>query len=222
MLQNSILLIIFLICFLSYEAKKTLVLLDDWNNVETNTVFWNQIKGMGYEIEFRMANDKEIKLTNFGEYIYENIIFFAPTYVDSGKNEINIEKLLKFIDDGHDLMIFGSSDAGKFVRNLVNEFGADFDDYDSEVKDSVYLHYNPTETGLNKQLLDLYDDEIIISKNVIGINTIFRNPSGYILYKGIGMDLDPQNKYVFPILSGDKNSYSVSKNTGEVFSKSLN
>ena len=218
MLQNSISLIIFLICFLSYETKKTLVLLDDWNNVETNTVFWNQIKGMGYEIEFRMANDIGIKLTNYGEYIYENIIFFAPTYVDSGKNEINIEKLLKFIDDGHDLMTFGSSDAGKFVRNLVNEFGADFDDYDSQVKDSVYLHYNPTETGLNKQLLDLYDDEIIISKNVIGINTIFRNPSGYILYKGIGMDLDPQNKYVFPILSGDKNSYSVSKNTGEVFS----
>ncbi len=192
--------------------------MDDWNNVDTNKVFWNQIKGMGYEIEYRMANDKDIKLTNYGEYIYENIIFFAPTYADSGKNDINIEKLLKCIDEGHDLMIFGSSDAGKFVRNLVNEFGADFDDYDSQVKDSVYLHYSLKESGLNKQLLDLYDDEIIISKNVIGINSIFRKPSGYILYKGIGMDLDPQNKYVFPILSGDKNSYSVSKNTGEVFS----
>jgi oligosaccharyltransferase complex subunit beta len=115
-------------------------------------------------------------------------------------------------------MIFGSSDAGKFVRSLVNEFGADFDDFDSQVKDSIYLHYNPKEVGLNKQLLDLYDDEIIISKNVIKISNIFKNPKGYILYKGIGMDLDPQNKYVFPILSGDTNSYSVSKNTGEVFS----
>ena len=53
-------------------------------------------------------------------------------------------------------MIFGSSDADKFVRNLVNEFGEDFDDFDSQVKDSVYLHYNPNEAGLNKQLLDLY------------------------------------------------------------------
>ena len=218
MLQNKFTLIIFLVCFLSYQSKKTLVLLDDWHNVATNSVFWNQIKKMGYEIDFKMANDKEIKLTNYGEYIYENIVFFAPTYVDSGKNEITIEKLLKFIDDGHDLMIFGSSDAGKFIRSLVNEFGADFDDFDSQVKDSVYLHYNPKEVGLNKQLLDLYDDEIIISKNVIKISNIFKNPKGYILYKGIGMDLDPQNKYVFPILSGDTNSYSVSKNTGEVFS----
>ena len=218
MFQNKFTLIIFLVCFLSYQSKKTLVLLDDWHNVATNSVFWNQIKKVGYEIDFKMANDKEIKLTNYGEYIYENIVFFAPTYVDSGKNEITIEKLLKFIDDGHDLMIFGSSDAGKFVRSLVNEFGADFDDFDSQVKDSIYLHYNPKEVGLNKQLLDLYDDEIIISKNVIKISNIFKNPKGYILYKGIGMDLDPQNKYVFPILSGDTNSYSVSKNTGEVFS----
>ena len=218
MLQNKITIIIFLICFICYESKKTLVLLDDWNNVETNSIFWSQISEMGYQIEFKMANDKEIKLTNYGEYIYENIIFFAPTYITSDKNDITIEKLLKFIDDGHDLMIFGSSDAGKFIRDLVNEFGVDFYDFDSEVKDSIYLHYDTKESGLNRQLLDLKDDEIIISKNVIGIHNIFKNPKGYILYKGIGMDLDPQNKYVFPILSGDKNSYSVSKTTGEVFS----
>ena len=220
MLKNRVLLIsllIFILCFFTIKSKKTLVLLDDYHNVETNSVFWNQITEMGYEITFKMVYDKEIELTNYGEYIYENIIFFAPTYVDAKKNDITIEKLLKFIDDGHDLMIFGSSDSGKFIRNLVNEFGADFDDFDSEVKDSVYLH-SSSDSGLNKQLLNLYDDEIIISKNVIGINPIFKSPKGYILYKGIGMDLDPQNKYVFPILSGDKNSYSVSKDTGEVFS----
>ena len=209
--------ILFLLCIISINSKKTLVLLDDWLSVETNSVFWNQISQMGYELIFKIASDKDIQLTNFGEYIYENIIFFAPTYVDSKRNDINIENLLKFIDEGHDLMIFGSSDSGKFVRNLVNEFGVDFDDYDSQVKDSLYLHLGE-ESELNKQLLNLKDDEIIISKNVIGINNIFNNPKGYILYKGIAMDLDPQNKYVFPILSGDKNSYSVSRTTGEVYS----
>ena len=218
MLKTEIVIIIFFICFLSYEAKKTLVLLDDWHNVETNSLFWKQITDMGYDIDFKMANDKEIKLTNFGEYIYDNIIFFAPTYSDTKKNEINIQNLLKYIDDGHDLMIFGSSDASKFMRELVNEFGVDYDDYDSELKDTLYLHPDSGITGLNTQLLNLYDEEIIISKNTIGISSIFNKPNGYILYKGIGMDLDPQNKYIFPILSGDKNSYSVSKSTGEVYS----
>ena len=185
-MKSEIMLIILFICFFSYQSKKTLILLDDWNNVETNSLFWKQITDMGYEIDFKMAHDKEIKLTNFGEYIYDNIIFFAPTFTDTKKNEINIQNLLKYIDDGHDIMIFGSSDASKFMRELVNEFGVDYDDYDSEIKDSLYLHQNSGVNGLN--------------------------------YKGIGMDLDPQNKYVFPILSGDKNSYSVSKSTGEVYS----
>ena len=208
MIKSEFILIIFFISFFSCQSKKTLVLLDDWNNVETNSLFWKQITGMGYEIDFKMATDKEIKLTNYGEYIYDNIIFFAPTYSDTKKNEINIKNLLQFIDDGHDLMIFGSSDASKFMRELVNEFGVDFDDYNSEVKDSLYLHPDSGVKGINQQLLNLHDEEIIISKNVININNIFSKPNGYILYKGIGMDLDPQNKYVFPILSGDKNSYS--------------
>jgi oligosaccharyltransferase complex subunit beta len=218
MIKSEFILIIFFISFFSCQSKKTLVLLDDWNNVETNSLFWKQITGMGYEIDFKMATDKEIKLTNYGEYIYDNIIFFAPTYSDTKKNEINIKNLLQFIDDGHDLMIFGSSDASKFMRELVNEFGVDFDDYNSEVKDSLYLHPDSGVKGINQQLLNLHDEEIIISKNVININNIFSKPNGYILYRGIGMDLDPQNKYIFPILSGDKNSYSVSKLTGEVYS----
>ena len=218
MLKKEISLIILFLSFFFTQTKKTLVLLDDWNNVETNSLFWKQITNMGYEIDFKMANDKEIKLTNYGEYIYDGIIFFAPTYTDTKKNEISIQNLLKFIDDGHDLMIFGSNDASKFMRELVNEFGIDYDDYDSEIKDSMYLHSDSGITGLNKQLINLSDEEIIISKNLIEIHNIFNTPKGYILYKGIGMDLDPQNKYVFPILRGDKNSYSVSKATGEVYS----
>ena len=187
-MKAELILIILFICFFSYQSKKTLVLLDDWHNVETNSLFWKQITDMGFEIDFKMASDKDIKLTNFGEYLYDNIIFFAPTYSDSKKNEINIQNLLKFIDDGHDLMIFGSSDASKFMRELVNEFGVDYDDYESELKDSLYLHQDSGITGLNKQLLNLYDEEIIISKNIIGISNIFNKPNGYILYKGIGMD----------------------------------
>ena len=69
MLQRKIILIILIACFLCYESKKTLVLLDDWLNVEINSMFWNQITEMGNELEFKMANNKEIKLTNYGEYI---------------------------------------------------------------------------------------------------------------------------------------------------------
>ena len=62
------------------------------------------------------------------------------------------------------------------MRELVNEFGVDYGVYDSELKYSIYLHSNSGIKGLNKQLINLYDEEIIISKNTIGINNIFSKP----------------------------------------------
>ena len=104
---------IFTLSFLSVNTKKTLVLLDDWHSIDTNSVFWSQIRKMGYELTFKMVNDMSIDFTNYGEYIYDNMIFFAPSVKEiTSKSDVTIEKILKFIDDGHDLMIFGSSDAG--------------------------------------------------------------------------------------------------------------
>ena len=61
------------------------------------------------------------------------------------------------------------------------------------------------------------NDEIVVTKNAINVPVIVRPPKGYILYEGIGMDLDPQNQYVFPILKADENSYSVNAKTNEVY-----
>ena len=103
------------------NKNRTLVLIEDWHVVDTHSRFWNQIREMNNDIYFKMIDDPDIKLTNFGEYIYNNIIYFAPSYNDiSRKNEISITNLLQFIDDGHDLMIFGNEESGAFIRKLVN------------------------------------------------------------------------------------------------------
>ena len=111
MLKEELSLFIFFISFFIYKSKKTLVLLDGWNNVESNSLLWKQITNIGNEIDFKLAVDKDIKLNYFGEYLYDNIIFFAPTFTDTKKNEINIQNLL--------------NNASKFMRELVNEFGVD-------------------------------------------------------------------------------------------------
>ena len=54
---------------------------------------------MGYEIDFKLAVDKDIKLKYFGEYLYDNTTCFAPTFTDTKNSEINIQNLLKYIDD---------------------------------------------------------------------------------------------------------------------------
>lgn len=47
----------------------------------------------------------------------------------SKKTEIKIKNLLKYFDDGHDIMIFADKTAGSFLRKFVTEFGVDFDDH---------------------------------------------------------------------------------------------
>lgn len=37
---------------------------------------------MNFELEFKMVEDPSIKLTYFGEYLYSNIIFMAPSLND--------------------------------------------------------------------------------------------------------------------------------------------
>jgi oligosaccharyltransferase complex subunit beta len=175
---------------------------------------------MNFDLEFKIIEDPDIKLTYFDQFIYSNIIFFAPTYNENVilKSEfgIKIENLLKFFDDGHDIMLFGSNNSGSYIRRLVNEFGVDFDEYDSTVRDSVYLH-NYKES-LNTDLLELKNNEMIVTKNSINIPVVSKLPKGFILYEGIGMDIDHHNQYVFPILKADENSYSINTATGEIIS----
>ena len=199
------------------NIKKTLVLLDDWHTIDTHSLFFNQIKDMGYTLEYKMIDDNDIKLTYFGEYLYTNIIYMASSYNEdiSKKSEINIQNLLKFIDEGHDMLLFANKEVGSFLRKLSNEFGVDFDDYDSQIKDSLYIHN--LKSSLNPQLIAMRNDEIVVTKNSINVPVIVKQPKGYILYEGIGMDIDPQSQYVFPILKADENSYSVNTKTNEVY-----
>jgi len=111
--------------------EKSLVLLDDWHYLETHSLFWEQLRSLNMELEFKVIDDPSIQLTYYGEYIYQSIIFFAPTFSDdlSKKNDLKLNNILKFIDSGHDIMIFANSEVGGYIRKLANEFGVDFDDY---------------------------------------------------------------------------------------------
>ena len=63
MIKTELSLFLFFISVLIYQSKKTLELLDDWNNVESNSLFWKQKNIMGYDIDIKMIIDKDIKIS---------------------------------------------------------------------------------------------------------------------------------------------------------------
>ena len=50
---------------------------------------------MGYEIDFKLAVDKDIKLKYFGEYLYDNIICFATTFKRYKKQRNKYSEFIK-------------------------------------------------------------------------------------------------------------------------------
>jgi len=124
--------------------------------------------------------------------------------------------VIKFLDLGHDLMIFGNTEVGSYIRKLANEFGVDFDDYDSRVKDSLY--FSQYKDFLNPKLTEMKDTDITITKNSLNVPVVSKRPKGYILYEGIAMEVDPHNQYLFTILKADDNAYSVNTKSGQFYS----
>ncbi len=83
------------------------------------------------------------------------------------------------------------------------------------VKDSLYLH-NQKES-LNQELLEMKNNEIVVTKNAIGVSAVCKQPKGFVLFEGIGQEIDSSNNYVFPILKADENSFSMSPKTNQYF-----
>lgn len=75
-----LLLTAFLLCLSSASsAKRTLVLVDNSNIRETHSVFFKSLQDRGYTLTIKSADDSSLELIKFGEFLYENLIIFAPS-----------------------------------------------------------------------------------------------------------------------------------------------
>lgn len=210
--QRKILLILLFFIFSTsslLKMQRGLVIIDDWNIITSHSKFFDMFEKISYSLEYKFVGDKTISLDFYGEKLYDSIILIIPSFTEEeAKNsEISIKKIIEHFDNGHNLMIFADEKVNSYIRSLVNEFGIDFDDYDSKVKDSFHLHTKKKE--LNPDLLKIHSDEIVISKGVTPLTNIFTVPKDFILYEGIGLETDIHNDFLFPILTADENSYSV-------------
>jgi oligosaccharyltransferase complex subunit beta len=70
---------------------------------------------------------------------------------------------------------------------------------------------------LNPELIKLRDNSIIVTKNVINVPVLNKQPTNYILYEGIGHEADDHSGYLNTILRADENCYSINTKTGQFY-----
>ena len=82
---------------------------------------------------YHNAGSSNLKLKSYGEYSYDNIIFFAPTVEKLGS--ITVDDITAFSNAGGNVLIAVSKDASDSVRDLTESFGIKLDKKGAEVID---------------------------------------------------------------------------------------
>lgn len=134
----------------------------------------------------------------------------APTVKSYGL-DLKIKDLLQFVDFHHNLMIFANDQSRKVVRDLVNEFGIDFEDY------GYVMHGGKAPKGSQSKTSNVAWSENVFEP-LFNDHSVFTKLERPVLFEdGVGAVLDStsNNKHVFPILRADAGSYSYNPSAGE-------
>lgn len=79
------------------------------------------------------ADSAKLKLKSFGEYLFDNIVFFAPNAEKLGS--ITFDDITSFSSEGGNVLLAVTRDVSDGVRDLAESFGVSVDKKGSEVID---------------------------------------------------------------------------------------
>lgn len=185
------------------NGKNTLVLLENLSVKETHSVFFADLKSRGYALTFKMADDANLALSKYGEYLYENLIIFSPSVEEFG-GSIDVAAITDFVDNGGNVLVATSSEVGDVLRDLGMEFGLELDERGTAVID--HLGYDVKDRG-DHTLLVVNPANFIDAEIIVGPKTT--SPA---LYRGLGMIADPDNPLLLELITGSTTCYSYFPN----------
>uniref|UniRef100_A0A6B2E705 Dolichyl-diphosphooligosaccharide--protein glycosyltransferase 48 kDa subunit n=1 Tax=Phlebotomus kandelakii TaxID=1109342 RepID=A0A6B2E705_9DIPT len=180
-------------------GNEVLVLLDNLAVKETHSIFFKNLIDRGYKLTYKLADDGNLVIAKYGEYLYKHIVIFAPSVEEFG-GDLSVPKIAEFIDDGGNVLVAGGSDSGDALRELASECGFELDEEGASVID--HLNYDAADAG---------DHTLIVASpaNLIDAPVIVGPKTGSpLLYKGTGLIADRENPLILQLLTADSTAYS--------------
>lgn len=111
------------------NSRQTLIVLDKSNNISTfkqsHSNFVKLIQDLGHNVDIRSADDSTLKLSKYGEFLYDNIILLCPQ-IQVFRGSVSVNDLLEFIDAGRNVLLTGSHAPGPIANELASEVGFGF------------------------------------------------------------------------------------------------
>lgn len=63
------------------QGKRVLALLDNYGVRETHSTFFKSLKDRGFQVTYKVADDSDLALTKYSEYLYDHLVLFCPNVV---------------------------------------------------------------------------------------------------------------------------------------------
>ena len=183
-------------------GKRTLVLLDNLDHLPSYSVFFSDLSARGHVLSFYQTESPNLALKRYGEKLYDNIVFFAPSA--ESFSSISFEDVSEFVQEGGNVLVAGNKRLSDGVRELLESFGVLVDKKDTEVID----HFE------NFDALDFNRQHTVVqAKNAIASSVVLGDFNGKasqtpVLFKGIGHKIKKDNILAVRILKGNPTSYS--------------
>uniref|UniRef100_A0A0P4W9M7 Dolichyl-diphosphooligosaccharide--protein glycosyltransferase 48 kDa subunit n=1 Tax=Scylla olivacea TaxID=85551 RepID=A0A0P4W9M7_SCYOL len=189
------------VCVAAAAATNTLVLVDTLATRETHSIFLKSLQERGHELTVKVADDPSLQLSRYGEYLYQNLVIFAPGVEEFG-GALSVETIVEFIDGGGNVLVAGSREAADLIRELVTEVGVEMDEEGAAVID--HLHYDANDDGQHT-LIAAPSSGLIDSEVMVGARDAIP-----LLYRGTGLITDADNPLVLPVLRAPSTAYCYS------------
>ncbi|KAK0582406.1 hypothetical protein LWI29_025273 [Acer saccharum] len=181
--------------------RRVLVLLDDLAVKSSHSLFFDSLKSRGFELEFKLADDPNIGLQRYGQYLYDALVLFCPS-VERFGGSINVASIADFVDSGHDLIIAADTNASDLIREISTESGVDFDENAAAM---VIDHTGYAVSNTDGDHTLIASDDLIKSDVILGS----KNIEAPVLFQGIGHSVNPANTLVLQVLAASPSAYSA-------------
>lgn len=111
------------------DNKRTLLITDKNNNAHSKLI--KLIQDLGHGVDIKTADDSSLKLSKYGEFLYDNILILCPQ-VDTFRGTLGVDSILEFIDAGKNVLLVGSHNPGSIAKRLAKEVGFEFKETSSK------------------------------------------------------------------------------------------
>ncbi|KNA15821.1 hypothetical protein SOVF_094730 [Spinacia oleracea] len=164
--------------------RRILVILDDASLKSSHSIFFNSLKSRGYDLDFKLSDDRKIALQRYGNYLYDGLVLFSPS----------VDMLMLMLM----LMLLHLI----FIRNVASECGVDFEN-DTSAMVIDHTSYSVSEIEGDHTLIA--SDHFIKSDVILGEEKI----QAPLLFRGIAHSVNAASSLVLKVLSASPAAYSA-------------